>query len=145
MRRHEVLPGLTEDGVTKGCAVEQHDRQRHDQRQEVFVVVRSNTIGKPNAVVVMSGDTCFAVTAVLAASRFKKLTRTASVSWVEDYSIIWIFFHLLCMIFRCDVRFRHDTEIEEDIWSYCQDGDAESVDSRDSWPCTGDECTLPDH
>lgn len=64
---------------------------------------------------VMSRHARLAELAMLAPCRFKQMAGTAMVSRMKNDLVVWISFHLLDMIFRCDKGFGDDTGIQECI------------------------------
>lgn len=73
--REKTNEGLREKHIAQARGIGQEDGQRQQQTEEVVVVVGTDTVHQPNAVVVLTGDAGPAVTAMLAACGLDELTR----------------------------------------------------------------------
>lgn len=63
------------------------------------IIIPSQAIHDPNAVMVMFRDTDVADTAMLASSRFEKVTGPANLARLIEYMVVWVVSHVLPVIF----------------------------------------------
>lgn len=81
-----------------------------------MVVVPTNAVGQPYTVMIVPRNTGFTETAVLTSRRLQKITRTATMTWIENHSIIWIPCHLILVVFVSDVRLGDNASVQKDVW-----------------------------
>lgn len=93
-----------------------------------MVVVPTNAVGQPYAVMIVSRNTSFAETAVLTSRRFQEITRTATMTWIKNHSIIWIPCHLILVVFVSDVRLGDNASVQKDIWKKREGWNAEPME-----------------
>ena len=93
--------------------------------------------------VVLSRDTGFAETTMLAPCRLEELTCLTLIPGVEDDTIIGVPSHLLCMVLWGDIRRGDHTCVQEDIRDDYRRRNANPVDSGNSRPCYREKHELP--
>lgn len=82
--------------------INKQHRHGNQERKEVLEIVSPNAVCQPYAMVVVSGDTGLADTAMFTPGRFLKATGIAYAAWVEKNSIKRIKLHLLLVILGSD-------------------------------------------
>lgn len=88
--------------MTKVGSVDQHSRERDQQRNEVHAVVGADAIHQPDTVMIMSRDTSLTEAAMFAACWLEKFTGTTTMAWVKENSVVRITSHLLVVVLSCD-------------------------------------------
>lgn len=87
-----------QNGPGQKCTVELDDTDAQEQEQKIAVVVSSNTVIYPCAVVITSCYTYPTQRAVLASCGLDKVAGTAEVVGSEEYVIVGILSHCGCVI-----------------------------------------------
>ena len=68
-----------------------------------MVIVQTDAVGEPYAMMVLPGDAALAVAAMFTSRWFEKVARFTAVAWVEYDLVVRIALHLLRVIVRRDV------------------------------------------
>lgn len=89
----------------------EQSRDRQQQQVEPDVVVATDTVVDPDAVVVLLLHTGFTQRAVLRPCRFREPARAAIVAWVEETVVVGVSQHCLPVACRRDVRTRSRRQV----------------------------------
>jgi hypothetical protein len=113
-----------QNGPGQVCAVEFDSANAEEQEQEVAVVVLSDAVVYPSAMMIASFNTDATEGAMLASGGLLKVAGTAKAPWTEEDVIVGILSHGGCMIDGSEVvGLAGDAEIGEGIGSQQDEGD----------------------
>lgn len=88
--------------MTKVGPVNQHDRKRDQERDEVHAVIGPDAVHQPYTVVVMSRNTGLTEAAMLAARWLEELASATFMPRMKKDSVVRIASHLFLMVLCCD-------------------------------------------